>query len=208
MLRLPVRMRITELGDERREEGLYVECPVRHEVLSLRECLECSLAVDFPTEGDQREVLCRASQPVSDTPRRRASEVRVTEVMRPCVTCVDAGLSLSELASVFTRCGQHSLPVVDEDGRFVGIVSPHDMVRGHPREAGHPGYLPAALGVTVADVMSTPVHTVRADGTVAEAAALMTREKVSQLPVVSADDEVVGLVSGLELAAFVERGRA
>ncbi len=208
MFRLPVRVRWTELGDGRREESLFVHCPVANEVRPLIRCLECKLAVDFPVDQLQgAAVLCRAAGPHPPSPHRRASEVPVAAVMDERVTCVDPGLSLDEVAEVLVRCGQHCAPVVDEDGRFVGIVSSRDVVRAQPPGASALGVASVGLGLTVADVMSTPVHTVRAHCTVAEAAALMSRESVHQLPVVSDDDEVVGLISSLDLAKWIDQPR-
>lgn len=45
------------------------------------------------------------------------------------------------------------------------------------------------------DLMTTPVHTVRASASVAEAAAILTRNNITALPVLDDDDRIIGMVS-------------
>ena len=47
----------------------------------------------------------------------------------------------------------------------------------------------------VRDIMTTPVHTVRQDAPVADAAELLAAKGVTALPVVDAADALVGMVS-------------
>jgi CBS domain-containing protein len=57
----------------------------------------------------------------------------------------------------------------------------------------------ARARLTAADVMTSPVITVRPDATVKEIASLMLAHHISGLPVVSADDVMVGIVTESDL---------
>jgi CBS domain-containing protein len=83
------------------------------------------------------------------------------------------------------------VPVVDEAGRPLGMVSSSDLV---------------ADGSTAADVMR-PIALVLSEAeTVWRAAALMAREGIRRAPVVGSDGRVVGMVSSLHLTRWLARG--
>jgi CBS domain-containing protein len=107
---------------------------------------------------------------------------RIRDVMTLEVLNVAPSLPFKRIAELLSRHSVSALPVVDQDGRILGIVSQADLLR--PLQA--PGSRPAA-----ADLMTTHVVTVSADATVAEAARLMERNAVKRLPVAS-DDGVLG----------------
>ncbi len=58
------------------------------------------------------------------------------------------------------------------------------------------------LGLTAADLMTTPVKTIPQDTSLREAAQLLTRERISGVPVVDADGRCVGVLSSSD---FVTR---
>lgn len=106
-------------------------------------------------------------------------------------------LSLQQVVDEYVlRAGQRTIPVVGrEDGRLVGVVSLRD-IRQTPRELWS--------GATVGQVM-TPLarlKTARPDQPMSEALAAMTQTRLSQMPVVAPDGELIGM---LDLSAIVER---
>lgn len=98
-------------------------------------------------------------------------------------------------------CG--CLPVVSEARaqRVVGMITDRDICmathfRGcRPRE------------ITVGEVMSTGVRGVRPSEHVADAEAIMRDAQVRRLPVLGANDELLGLVSLADLAREADRRR-
>ena len=62
--------------------------------------------------------------------------------------------------------------------------------------------------MNVQDVMTTNVLTVRPDATVAECAEIMLKCRISALPVVDAEQRVVGIVSEGDLIRRAEIGTA
>lgn len=105
------------------------------------------------------------------------------------------------------------VPVVDDDGRVLGIVTEADLLAkeaygplpcaaGPPtrRRRGRPNRWPAkAKGTTAGEVMSTNVVTARPDDDVAKAAALLLGLGLRRLPVVDGDGRLVGIVSRHDL---------
>jgi len=99
------------------------------------------------------------------------------------------------------------LPVLDDDGELVGIVSQRDMFRGALAHAL--GYGETAqrrmLGLLVVkEVMTTQVVTVEPDAPITDAARTMVDRKIGCLPVVE-DGKLVGILTEGDLAALVAR---
>jgi CBS domain-containing protein len=70
----------------------------------------------------ERDVCCGV---VADD--KRASEVRVKEIMRPAAACCGAGESLDEARRKLHEHGATSLPVADSTGGCCGTVSAHHL---------------------------------------------------------------------------------
>lgn len=102
------------------------------------------------------------------------------EVMsRPAVT-VSTSTSIAAAARVMVDRGFTALPVVDGDGRLVGIVTEADLIRDRiPDDVRRdPGWrsrvddsMPESLAVET--VMTTPVESLTASADVADAARMM-----------------------------------
>lgn len=106
-------------------------------------------------------------------------------------------------------------PVVDTDGKVVGVISTGDLivkesrlhfptvmaVLGVPLQLQSRDFeddLTKALGSKVSDVMSSPAITVDVSGTVEDAATLMHDKRLSRLPVVD-NGRLVGIVSRVDV---------
>ena len=100
------------------------------------------------------------------------------------------------------------LPVVDDAGKLVGIVSERDLLHAAPSPATslsvwELNYLLSRL--TVNKLMTTHVVTVSEDTPLEEAARLMVSHRIGGLPVVDADRRVVGVITETDVfKAFVE----
>ncbi|MCU0506826.1 MAG: CBS and ACT domain-containing protein [Anaerolineae bacterium] len=89
------------------------------------------------------------------------------------------------------------LPVLDESGKMVGIVSDKDLLHAAPSPATSLSvyelhYLLAKL--TIKQVMSSPVISVSPDTPLEEAARVMADNKIGGLPV-SEGDKLVGIIT-------------
>lgn len=110
-----------------------------------------------------------------------------------------------------------AVPVVDEQGRVLGIVSEADLLPKEDREALEAGHglmegprsrrarARAAAG-TAAELMTSPAVTIGPDAPLAEAARLMRRRDVKRLPVVDEEGGLVGIVSRGDLLRVFARG--
>jgi acetoin utilization protein AcuB len=99
------------------------------------------------------------------------------------------------------------LPVVDERGTLVGIVTQTDLLHASPSAATalsvfEMSYLLANLHVQ--EVMSSPPITVAEDAPLEEAARLMVEKKIGCLPVMH-DGDLVGMITETDIfETFVE----
>jgi CBS-domain-containing membrane protein len=96
------------------------------------------------------------------------------------------------IKDVITTLADHEIsgaPVVNGDGRVVGVVTEADLMRtaAPDRERSD--------AAVVGEVMSTPAITTTPGTTIAEAARTMTRHGFKRLPVVDPDGRPVGIVS-------------
>ena len=143
----------------------------------------------------------------------------VAAIMETDVACVQEDMSEEELITFFVVRGVHAAPVLGEGGVLSGFVSLVDVQRN--RGAGNAGPLRVevrggggyALGRgfhlqearTVADVMTRPAICLEASAQLTQAAALMAFEGVSRLPVVDAQQRVVGVLLALDLLRWMGR---
>lgn len=100
------------------------------------------------------------------------------------------------------------LPVVDKHGRLAGIVSERDLLHAAPSPASsmsvwEHNYLLSRL--TVQQVMTRAIIITTPNTPVEHAASLMIANKIGGLPVVNAQDQVVGMITETDIfRVFVE----
>lgn len=99
------------------------------------------------------------------------------------------------------------IPVVDRHQRLVGIVSERDMLHAAPSPATslsiwEMNYLLWKL--SIGDIMTKKVLTVYPDTPLQDAAQLLLEHRIGGLPVVDADQRVVGVITETDIfKAFV-----
>lgn len=131
--------------------------------------------------------------------------MHVIEVMTTDVLTAAPDTPLKEVARVLTARGISGLPVVDDDGRVLGVVSEADILAKERRpRAGRPARdLPdprqKADARTAGEAMTAPAITITAGHRVDAAAALMLDCSVNRLPVVDADGRLAGIVTRADL---------
>lgn len=136
----------------------------------------------------------------------------VRDVMTRDVITVGTDTSFKEIARRLDENNVSAVPVLDEEGRLVGVVSEADLLYkegyrdrgGKRRRATVVGRLRRALakaaGGTARDVMTSPAVTIGPDATLAEAARYMATRGVKRLPVV-AGGHLIGIVSRADLVS-------
>jgi CBS domain-containing protein len=131
-------------------------------------------------------------------------QLTVRELMsaRPLTTQPD--IPLRDAARAMARSRVGALPVVDEDGRLLGMLSERELIRDllgtflQREMLGSSVRTPAAPGKdarrTVRDVMTRQVLCVSPEQPLAEAASLMVNKDVGRVPVVQ-DGRLMGFLT-------------
>jgi CBS domain-containing protein len=139
--------------------------------------------------------------------------MKVSDVMTRNVLSVSPDTPLKEVARILSEKRISGMPVVDGDGRVVGVVAESDIVRqeqGAERDRGLLGRLvegpPLALEAhTAREAMNAPAVTVAPDDELAEAARLMTEQGINRLPVVDGGQRLAGIVTRADLVRAFAR---
>ena len=114
--------------------------------------------------------------------------MRARDLMTRAVVTVQPQSSLAQAISLLVDNGYAALPVVDEDGRVVGILSESNALRAGPKPAE----------ITVEQAMTAPVHVVAPSADAGTMAARMIELSVRSMPVVE-QDLLLGIVSRRDL---------
>lgn len=141
----------------------------------------------------------------------------VQDVMRREVITVTQATSATEVVMLLLQKGYRSLPVVDDNGRPLGIITDGDLLRraGLRSRLGLQIELPVAEwqqqlanleveGATAADLMTTPVITIPSSDPLGQAVQQMVTHSLKRLPVVDEDGYLVGWVSRLDILRTME----
>jgi len=144
----------------------------------------------------------------------------VKDVMSALPVSVSKTATFREIAARLRECRVSAFPVVDADGKVIGVVSEADLLvkEAVPDEpnvllgllAGivHHAARAKAAGVTAADLMTSPAVTIGPDDTVEHAARLMHDRKVKRLPVVNPAGRPIGIISRSDVLAVFDRADA
>ena len=110
--------------------------------------------------------------------------MQVREIMTSDVISVPESSTIEDAARILARHRISGLPVVNETGALVGLVTEYDFIS----KQGH----------TVADIMSRGVISVTEDTDAEEVAHLLTNRRIRRVPVLRGD-RLVGIVSRSDL---------
>lgn len=139
--------------------------------------------------------------------------MRVRDFVRRDLTAVERDTPVERAIKLLENSGLSSLPVVDEEGKVVGIISERDIIR-----ALLPDYVDMLRSVSflpsldrlakklgeigdhpVEQYMTKEVVSVRLEDTDIHVADLMLRKGLKQLPVVDEQGRLVGVVRRVDL---------
>ncbi len=140
--------------------------------------------------------------------------MKVADVMSRDVVVVRPGMALKDVARVLVNRHYSGVPVVDDEGHVVGVVSEGDILAKERGPGSGSSIFERALELQTwaakhdardaGDAMTAPAVTIGPRRNVSEAAALMLDRRVNRLPVVDDDGKLVGIVTRADLVrAFV-----
>jgi CBS domain-containing protein len=116
------------------------------------------------------------------------------DIMTRRVYTISPGASVQEVAQLLSRKSISGVPVVDEGGKIIGIISEADIIGKVDRE-----------GLRVADIMSPEIITVDEETRVGEIAMLLSERKIKRVPVIQ-DGKLVGIVCRADIVQAVAQG--
>jgi CBS domain-containing protein len=143
--------------------------------------------------------------------------MKLHEIMTRDVITIGSDAPLKEAARRMVEAGISGLPVTDDSGNLVGIITEADFVK---KEANRRAKKRARLlqwldrdGVpdrhqTVGDVMTEEVISLDVDADTTAAARLMQRANIKRVPVLSGDGRLAGPVSRRDLLRVFARSDA
>ncbi|AJZ83745.1 CBS domain-containing protein [Streptomyces antimycoticus] len=132
----------------------------------------------------------------------------VSDVMTHTVVAVGREAPFKEIVRTLEQWRVSALPVLEGEGRVIGVVSEADLLPkeefrdSDPARSAQLPDLPGiakAGAVTADELMTAPAITVHASATLAEAARIMTHKRVKRLPVVDEEGRLEGIVSRADL---------
>lgn len=146
--------------------------------------------------------------------------MQVSELMTREVITVHPDTPVVEIARKMLQNDISGLPVVDHDGRLVGIVTEADLVvrnanvhfptflqildaRIYLTSTRHfEEELRRALGTVASDVMTREVQTVKPDDDISVAATLMVDKRLNPIPVLG-DGRLQGIISRSDIIRHI-----
>jgi CBS-domain-containing membrane protein len=144
--------------------------------------------------------------------------MKVRDIMTQDVLTVAAETSVNDVAKLLGQRDISGVPVIDDQRRVIGIITELDLIVRNTRleiprfiEVLDWGRIPLEwpshlrerlkhmLGTEARDVMTEKVTTIGPDAEVEVLAELMVKQRVNPVPVVDAQDCLIGIVSRADL---------
>ena len=193
---------------ETNETGHEIVRRVRHVqgVVAVRDRLNYPPAASVPAAGTTCWPTSRWTERDDDM------NATVKDVMTTEVVAVRRDTTFKEMAAALRRYRVSALPVVDDAGRVLGVVSEADLLAkealadpGLVAELVHHKDVRKAEGLTAGDLMTRPPVTAAPDDPVEQAARMMHFMQVKRLPVVNSGGQLVGIISRADVLAVFDR---
>jgi len=142
--------------------------------------------------------------------------LKVKDIMTKEVITVTLATTVTELAGMFAKKHIRALPVLDESGDLIGVVTETDLIERDKNlhiptvisifdwviylesDKKFEQELKKMTGRVVGDIYSTDVVTVSPDSSIADVADLLSSKRIYSLPVVEGK-KLVGIVSRIDL---------
>jgi signal-transduction protein with cAMP-binding, CBS, and nucleotidyltransferase domain len=124
--------------------------------------------------------------------------VTVGEIMTEKLESINMLNTAQEAAAKMADKNVGSLVVLDDSGKALGIVTERDLARRVCTTDK------SSNSITVGQIMSSPVITVRLDYSLEEAADVMIERKVRHILVLDENTEPAGIITPTDLVAYIK----
>lgn len=137
--------------------------------------------------------------------------IPVRQIMHAPVITIEPDALAVDAAELMEEHNIRRIPVVDEDGFLVGIVSDSDVLEAETAESLRSTYEPGVEEdwLAVSDIMTREVITIGPDATLGELVCTMLEHKVGGVPVVEPDPthpkqvRVVGMITETDIFRMI-----
>lgn len=147
--------------------------------------------------------------------------MKVRDIMTKEVLTVHEDDTVEKCANILSTQNLSGLPVVDDAGKVIGIVTEGDLIRRASRIEGPPVlevlgglfYLESpkqfmdkiknSMGSTARQIMTEDVVTISPDKEVEYAATLLVRKKIKRLPVVDKEGNLIGIIARKDIMNYL-----
>ncbi len=126
----------------------------------------------------------------------------VADIMTENPVSVGREASIRDVARLMIQCDCGEIPIVDRDGKPIGVVTDRDVVARLIAQGIDP------FVARVERAMTSPARSVRMRSSLDEAARLMERHQIRRLPVVDDQGRLRGIVSIGDIARLGNGHRA
>jgi len=145
------------------------------------------------------------------------NDLTAKEIMNKKVITIKKDASIEELSELLVNNKISGVPVLDEDGNLIGIVSEGDIIVQNS-DLHFPRYfklldaiiyleslnkfklsLQKHLATKVEDIMTVKVKTVDEDTTINDIADMMLDSRVNRLPVMDKNNKLVGIITRADI---------
>lgn len=179
-------------------------------------------ATRAPRRGAEKAIRVAAGEY-----RRRllCTQIPISAVMERQVVCVEPKLSVEALTALFLERGLSGAPVIDGDGKPIGMVSTSDVLRevqdrGDVEErVSARGRKWRSLGIglatgfhvtsiaraTVGEIMTPLPITLPETASLAQAVTLIAMKGLHRIPIVGSDGKVIGIVCAVDAMCWLAR---
>lgn len=133
-------------------------------------------------------------------------QYQVQDVMTPEPMCVTEKVSIGEAVEIFDQHDFNGLPVIDENGRLIGMVTKLDALKAFVFTPALkvPPYQ-AIMAKPVSTIMNQEVMTVEAERPLTRVLSRMIESRFKSFPVVDDDGVVTGVVSREDVLRALHR---
>jgi CBS domain-containing protein len=125
--------------------------------------------------------------------------MKVKDVMSTDVACCRRETPLKEVARMMVDCDCGEIPVTDDAGRPIGVVTDRDIVCRSLAQGRNP------LELTAGDCLTSPALTVGPEVSLAECCQRLEENQVRRLPVVDAAGRCIGIVALADVARHASK---
>jgi CBS domain-containing protein len=205
LVQSPVQRRVVFGGGSEPAVSEYVFCKRKSSSVSLGECKGCSRAEHLPDLAHgERSVVCRTEvRYVSRDPdlSERSTRTPLSDLTGRTFACVKRETPWDTLERLFLDEGMDAMPVIDEHGKPIGMITRNDLLRASrdgsdevtASELPHATHVDTHPDLTAGQMMAPIAQVLPEDAPLSLAIALLAMDETSEVPIVSQSGKVTGL---------------